>query len=258
MIREAKNSDKDDVLKFCINTFSWGDYVKDVWDFWLSEGNLFVIEEDQPIGICHAVFYPNQVWIEGIRINPNFRRCGLASKLVEHTESIAKNKKISRSLMLIDTENEPSLLMAKQLGYKIYQTWKFHSLLSKKNNDFDISYGCPLQKNVQTHYVKSWRWLPLDDKEISYLLSKNDIIYCDKDGKMAMAILTESDHFEKTLIVTLFSGSIFNTKNILSFIQDFSFKKNYQRIQILSKEPLSYFSDLEHKLSFHLMQKELS
>jgi hypothetical protein len=69
VIREATSSDKLPILKFCTNTFSWGDYIKDVWKYWFSEGNLLVIEKNIPIGICHALFLKNQVWIEGIRIN---------------------------------------------------------------------------------------------------------------------------------------------------------------------------------------------
>ena len=31
--RKAKPSDKKDVLEFCNTTFSWGDYISNVWDF---------------------------------------------------------------------------------------------------------------------------------------------------------------------------------------------------------------------------------
>ena len=43
-IREANISDKNSVLKFCKNTFSWGDYIEKVWSSWLDEGNLFLFE----------------------------------------------------------------------------------------------------------------------------------------------------------------------------------------------------------------------
>lgn len=258
MIRDALPSDKFEVLKFCQNTFSWGDYIKEVWDHWVSEGGFFVFEKNKPIGICHTVFYPDQVWIEGIRINPDFRRQSLASELVKNIESIAKQKGISISLMLIDTENEPSLSMAKQLGYKINETWKFYSLQPQKNNDFEISFGNPFQKNKPTHYVKSWRWVPLNEKEMSFLVSKNNIVYSDKTNNKSIAILGESEHFDKTLIVTLFAGSDSDTKNILLFLQNFGAEKNYKRIQILSKESFSTFNNLEHRLTFHLMQKLLS
>ena len=31
-IRRAKSSDKEEILGFCTNTFSWGDYIDQVWD----------------------------------------------------------------------------------------------------------------------------------------------------------------------------------------------------------------------------------
>ena len=258
MIRLAKSSDKFHILKFCKNTFSWGDYIKDVWDHWLSEGNLLVIEKTNPIGVCHAVFSKNQVWIEGIRINSDFRRQGFASNLIIQVESLAIQKQIPISLMLIDTENSQSLLMAQNLGYKINQTWNFYSLLPKENNSHEISFGNVIQNNKFSHYVKSWRWIPLDKEKLSSLNSKNCIVYSDKGKNQAIAILEDSEHFKKTLIVTLFAGSKSNTMNIILFLQNLGFEKKYQRLQILTKEILPDSRNLEHKISFHLMQKLLS
>ena len=104
-IREATSFDKNLVLKFCKNTFSWGDYIDKVWSSWLDEGNLFLFEKKFPVGICHAFYFENQIWIEGIRIDPNFRRQMIASKLVTHAESIGKKNQKLFSYMLIDTEN---------------------------------------------------------------------------------------------------------------------------------------------------------
>ncbi len=258
VIRTAKPSDKLHILKFCKNTFSWGDYIQDVWDYWLSEGHLLVIEKTIPIGVCHAVFSKKQVWIEGIRINSDFKRQGLASDLIMRIESLAIQKQIPTSLMLIDTENLSSLSMAQNLGYKINQTWKFYSLLPEENNSHEISHGNLIQNHEFSHYVKSWRWKPLDNKTLSSLNSENCIIHSNKGNNQAIAILADSEHFEKTLIVTLFAGSKSNTMNIISFLQNFGFEKKYQRLQILTKETLPEFKNLEHKISFHLMQKLLS
>ena len=258
LVRKAKPSDKSHVLKFCQDTFSWGDYIKDVWDFWLSEGTLFIIEKTLPIGICHAVFLQKHVWIEGIRINRNFRRQGLASNLINQVETMEKKKKIPVLLMLIETENSPSLFMAQNLGFTITQTWNFYSLLSKKDISHDISFGNNIQNDEFPHYVKSWRWIPLNKETIAKLNSKNQIVFSKKEGKKTVAILEDSEHFEKTLIVTLFAGSKLNTLNILSFLQNYGFEKKYHRIQILTKETLPEIKNLEQKISFHLMQKLLS
>lgn len=256
-IREAKHNDKNIVLGFCKNTFSWGDYIKDAWDFWIKEGYLFVAEDVNPVGICHAFFSNDQIWIEGIRIEPLSRRKGLASKLVSHIESIAIKKEKLYAYMLIDTENRSSLSMAKSLNYIIEETWKFYSLVPKTSKRNYVKFGIP-STNLFSHYVKSWRWLKLDQSILASLDDTHMIFYSGIDQNLSFAISTDSEHFEKTLIVTLHSGSEQNTLNLLSYVENFAFENNYQRIQILTKETLPVFETLEHRISFHLMKKILS
>ena len=257
MIREANSFDKIQILKFCIDTFSWGDYIDQVWDSWLSEGNLFIFEKQFPVGICHAFYSEDQIWIEGIRIDPNFRRQKIASKLVKHTESVGKEKNISFSFMLIDTENTSSITMANSLDYDIFQTWNFYSLMPKRNSNYNIHFEKFLNRQLYTHYVKSWRWLPVDDTTLSTFYQQNKIIKSNVDGKESIAILTDSEHFDNTLIVTLFSGSQNTTLQVISFLQNYGIEKSYERIQILTKEQLPLFDSLEHRISFHLMKKSL-
>ena len=257
MIREATALDKNSILKFCKDTFSWGDYVDQVWDFWLSEGNLLLFEKQFPVGICHAFYSEDQIWIEGIRIDPNFRRQKIASKLVKHAESIGKEKNILFSFMLIDTENTSSLSMANSLDYEIFQTWNFYSLIPKRNSNYDVHFEKSLNRQVYSHYVKSWRWLPINDSTLSTFYEQNKIIKSNADGENSIVILTDSEHFDKTLVVTMFSGSQNTTLQIISFLQNYGIEKNYERIQILTKEQLPLFDSLEHKISFHLMKKSL-
>ncbi|MFQ5475844.1 MAG: GNAT family N-acetyltransferase [Nitrosopumilus sp.] len=258
MIRNATALDKKSILKFCRDTFSWGDYIDQVWDFWLSEDHLFLFEKQFPVGICHAFYTEDQIWIEGIRIDPNFRRQKIASELVKHAESIGKKKNIQFSYMLIDTENTSSISMANSLDYDIFQTWNFYSLTPKRNSKYDVHFEKSLNRQLYSNYVKSWRWFPIDDTTLSTFYEKNKIIKSNIDGITSIAILTDSEHFEKTLIVTLFSGSQNTTLQIISFLQNYGIEKNYEKIQILTKEQLPLFDSLEHRISFHLMKKSLT
>ena len=116
MPTDAKDSDKNQVLEFCKNTFSWGDYIKEIWNFWMKEGNFFVIRKNNlPIAICHASLPSDlsQVWIEGIRVNPSFRRQGYAKKLIKHCENVGKKFQAKKSYMLIETTNSNSIYLAK-------------------------------------------------------------------------------------------------------------------------------------------------
>ena len=257
MIRNANALDKIPILKFCKDTFSWGDYIAQVWDFWLSEKNLFLFEKQFPIGICHAFYTKDQIWIEGIRIDPNFQRQKIASKLVNHAESIGRKNNIPLSYMLIDTKNSSSISMANSLDYDVFQTWNFYSLMPKQNSNYCVSFEKSLNRSLYSQYVKSWRWFPIDDIALSDFYEKNKIIKSDVDGNSSIAILTDSEHFEKTLIVTLFSGSQDTTLQLVLFLQNYGKEKNYTRIQILTKEQLPTLDLLEHRISFHLMKKFL-
>ena len=254
-IREANDSDKIPILKFCKNTFSWGDYVEHVWDYWMSEGHLLLAQKLDPVGICHAFCSDNQIWIEGIRIEPNSRRQNIASELVKHAEIIGLEKNLSFSYMLIDTENAISISMAQSLNYEIFQTWNFYTIEPRNNPNHNVTFDKSICTKSYSHYVQSWRWLPIDDKTLESFYEQNRIVNSLIDDKNSIAIITESDHFDRTLIVTLFSNSDESACEILSYLQNFGWEKNYERIQILTKEKLPNFDTLESKISFHLMKK---
>ena len=221
------------------------------------EDLLFVCEKQSPVGICHGFFSKNQIWIEGIRVDPNFRKQKIASELVSHVESLGQKNGALFSFMLIDVENLTSLSMAKSLEYSILQTWNFYSLEPKKNSNFNVIFAKSFDESLYLHYVKSWRWLPIDGPTISKLVKENKIIQSKIDGKVSNAIISDSEHFDNTLIVTLFSGSENTSLQIILFLQNYAIENNYTRIQILTKEELFDFEFLEHKLSFHLLRKNL-
>ena len=256
-IREANISDKNSVLKFCKNTFSWGDYIEKVWSSWLDEGNLFLFEKQSPVGICHAFYSENQIWIEGIRIDPKHRREMIASKLITYAESIGKKNQKLFSYMFIDTENKNSISIANSLNYDTFETWNYYSLNPKKNSNFKIEFEKSVDSEIFTFYVDSWRWVKTTKQILTDLSSQNKIIKSNLNGKQTTAIIGNYKHIDNTLIVTLSSGSFDTLCNILSYLQNFAFENNYERIQILTNKKLEFFDSLDYKISFYLMKKSL-
>ena len=83
-IRPARKSDKDEILSFCINSFSWGDYIDRVWDYWYVEenGRLFIAEScSEKIAMSHVALCPDgrSIWLEGLRVHPDHRRSYIAT-----------------------------------------------------------------------------------------------------------------------------------------------------------------------------------
>jgi Cft2 family RNA processing exonuclease len=147
--------------------------------------------------------------------------------------------------------------MANSLNYELFEIWNFYSLIPKINSDHKIEFAKSVPSNLFPYYVNSWRWFSTNEKILSDLCVQNKVIKSSLDGKISVAIVGDYKHHEKTLIVTLFSGSFETLSNIISYLQNYAIEKNYERIQILTKEKLSSFDSLEYKISFNLMKKTL-
>ena len=159
--------------------------------------------------------------------------------------------------MLIDTENKKSISMANYLNYKAFQIWNYYSLIPKKNSNFKIKFEKSVNSDIFPFYVDSWRWIKTTDKILFNLSTQNRIIKSNLNGKTSAAILGNYKHLDKTLIITLVSGSFDTLSNIISYLQNYAIEKNYERIQILTKENLISNDSLKYKISFNLMKKSL-
>jgi len=265
-IRLAKRSDKGKVLAFCKDTFSWGDYISQVWDNWASNGTLLVYTDfDRPVGLCHLFIseIDKLGWIEGIRVSKDWRRKGLGTALIKEAESIARKNQCTFSKMLIGIQNTKSLNLASKLGYTKKDRWNFYNLLPKKNFLNDVIFTdnseqlFNLIRSFCTDYVKSWRWLPITSKSLESLTKQNQVIITKEKNQIdSIAIISESD-YGSNLIITLPFFSDTGIKKLLPFIQDLGFKKNCKSIQILTKAKSLNYNHLEKRFSFFLIEKKL-
>ncbi|HZR40327.1 MAG TPA: GNAT family N-acetyltransferase [Ktedonobacteraceae bacterium] len=86
-VRPAQPEDREAVLAFCAQTWEWGDYIDRVWDDWLHnpQGLLLVATADgEPCGITHLqMLTKTDAWLEGLRVDPAYRRQGIARALNE-------------------------------------------------------------------------------------------------------------------------------------------------------------------------------
>ena len=119
-IRPARPEDRDAVLAFCAHTWEWGDYIEYVWDEWLHDpnGTLFVATIDgQPVGISRMrMLTPTEAWLEGMRVDPAYRRQGLASALSSEmiAEAMRRGAKVAR--LITESTNANSIRLLER-GY---------------------------------------------------------------------------------------------------------------------------------------------
>lgn len=89
-MRRARAGDKPTVLDFCRHTFGrWGDYLPEVWDTWIRERQgLFAVAEVRgvPVGVGKiTVQRPGELWLEGLRVDPHWRGCGIGRVVQDWT-----------------------------------------------------------------------------------------------------------------------------------------------------------------------------
>ena len=169
--------------------------------------------------------------------------------------------------MLIAKNNQSSLSLAKSLNYHIEDYWDFYSVTPEKivcnSNVKKITKNQSIIDLILTHvssYVRSWRWLPLTKNIIENLCDENKIFVSEKNNIInGIAISLESDHFDKTIMITIVYGNEIGLENIIKYFQNFALENNIERIQILSKiKDLPKKNNLEKKYTFCLLKKKLS
>lgn len=263
IIRRSKPSDKKPILSFLHKTFRWGDYIERVWDMWLARKTLLTVEENKkPIGIGNASLSKHQVWIEGLRIHPEFRRKGYATKLVLHIESIAKKKGRRISRMLIAQGNTRSLMLARSLGYKIEDKFWLYNMRPKKHQ-VPVLIATNMRQlgdlaNSST-YSESWEWLPLDKPTLNKLIKKRRVIVATKGERpIGVGIWNESDLDRGVLQLGYLNGTSEGMKMILHYMQNKASQMKSKRIQVLMRQKIKLDAkELDRRMLFCLMRKDL-
>lgn len=182
--RRAEQSDKNSVLRFCTNTFEWGDYIEEVWDVWYADPNgyLMIAEENEVIAaVSHAYLCPNRnrVWLEGVRVNPDFRRRAIATELIKNMLVYGKEHGAQDAAGIVSVKNVASQGMMEKNGFVVTSRWIYcygsinihqepgtdqATIAKLKDKEIICSYLKQSQifRAAAENYAHLWRWYHLD------------------------------------------------------------------------------------------------
>ena len=210
-IRNAIPKDKESVLRFCQETWEWGDYIPHTWDIWFNDptGRLIVgALDNSPVAVVHLkMVAPREVWLEGLRVAPERRRRGIAEAVARHCLAVA----LEMGAFVVRFMTLPSNAAACHIGTKLgfRQVARFLScwanseagLLARpimlKPKHIEALWvpikGASLYRAVSGLYSTDWTLHKLTKDKLRTHLEMGEVLTLDeKEPLSAFAIVTQS------------------------------------------------------------------
>lgn len=285
-IRAAKKSDKVAVLAFCNNTFEWGDYIDQVWDRWCRDRNGIVlvaeVEErskqykkrrSSVIAVSHIYLFRHKkaIWLEGIRVSPNYRRNNVATKLINKMIAYGKEKGANEASAIVAYSNIPSRSMMQKNGFVKISKWSYYStdkipqrddrLTSRSKvaavKDIGKVHNYLKQSRIfklsGERYVSSWRWYFIDSNTLAYLVRKKRVLITGNDCIEGVAIINRDRNGNVFQLVYLDASNLSRMEDLIRFalILIHSEAGIYHRIQVFSPATTMYISALVKQLGMN-------
>jgi ribosomal protein S18 acetylase RimI-like enzyme len=284
-IRPARKSDKDEILNFCIHTFSWGDYISRVWDYWYAEknGQLFVVESGggEKIAMSHVAICPDGkgIWLEGIRVHPHHRRSYIATMLLAKMLEYGRRKGAREASAIVDATNFASQSMMEKNGFRVVSKWMYYNALSTPRqqesnarianaDDIDDIWQYLQQSKIYRlsgkRYVKSWQWYMFDHRALLNFVKEERVVVTSLpiDG---IAIINKRGYWDRSnilQIVYLDIASASSLRRLVSFITNLYLDGKFDSLQLVcydSKRVTSFINKFvikEEEEQFLLYNKQ--
>lgn len=140
--RAVRAEDKERIIGFTFNT--WGDneddYIKDVFEDWLADRRgefTAAVLDDQVVGIAKLTDRDNaEWWLEGLRIDPAYRRRGVASEFIRYQVELAKRLGGRVVRYMTGDGNVGSQTLGARAGFQHILTYTAH--LAEASNAFPL------------------------------------------------------------------------------------------------------------------------
>lgn len=154
-ILPVNENDRPEILEISKNSFEWGDYIDKVFDLWLKNG-IFIkaVEDGKILGFMHIRIFEDFSWFEGLRVRIDARRNGVGTELTRKA-IIISNKSVNR--LMINGNNEPSIILSKKLGFREIDRFYYNEKAGKNFDEILNKYGLkPLNEKLNENYIDDW------------------------------------------------------------------------------------------------------
>jgi GNAT superfamily N-acetyltransferase len=207
-IRLARPDDRSAMERICAHTWDWGDYVPELWDQWLAEGgdgDTIVGELAGRVVALSKITYqtPDQVWLEAMRVDPDYRQRGIAGQFLEFSRARARARGARVIRLGTGYHNQAIHILAARAGMTrigTYSPWFANPLDSGPHTTFLDSGDAAMVRaflsdsTVLVHtrglYSTDWAWQELSAERVTRFLAQGQLAAQVATGGQMLALGT--------------------------------------------------------------------
>ena len=202
-IRPARPDDHRAMERICAHTWEWGDYIPEVWDQWLAdEQGLPIVGEleGRVVALSRIRFQAlDQIWLEGMRVDPEYRRRGIGRQFLDHSIAFARERGARVVRLSTSYHNVAVHTLTAQAGMVRVGSYQLRSadplpnapdpaFLSAEHADLVRAFlnDSPLLAHAHGLYSVDWAWQELSPPRVDQLLKAGQFAArLTPDGRLA-------------------------------------------------------------------------
>jgi GNAT superfamily N-acetyltransferase len=211
--------------RICAHTWDDGDYIPEVWDLWLADrqGGLIVGElGQQVVALSKITFQPaGQVWLEGMRVDPDYRRQGIAGQFLRYSIDHVRQRGARVVRLGTSANNTTVHTLAARAGMAhiaSYLFWKADSLpggsppvllTSEQASEVHAFLRqSPILAHTHGLYHSYWAWQELSAERARHLLETGRLVgHLGADGTLLSLAIVQLEEHDDELWMGFADGS---------------------------------------------------
>lgn len=225
-IRRAQAEDREAVLAFCAHTWEDGDYIDQVWEDWLSDEAdplLVGLLAGRPVALEKIrLTSPDQVWLEGMRVDPDHRGRGIATSLFHHALDWARSHGARVARLATGSDNEAVHRMVAEVGLRRVYSSPYYVAEEPSEGPVPERLGLLAEEETwsslqrwgglaRSHglYMDEWAWLPLTPERLQGHLSAGQVWGVRRGVELAaLAVARVVSDGDEGVVVGLLDGDL--------------------------------------------------
>jgi N-acetylglutamate synthase-like GNAT family acetyltransferase len=248
-IRKAKPSDKAPILEISKKIWGGHDYLPGVWDGWVSDKKARLIVatvNGRTVGCAHASLQANYVaWLDGVRVNEEYRGLGIAGKLNQTLVQWARRKGARVARLSTGSSNRASRHHLSKIGFPVMGTFqRLDATRGLRVKPAGITVPRRSAKSLwnwlktrpnfaENHamYSDGWTWHPLTHQVLRNLVTQGRVLVTLKGGEPSSCCIFLDE--EKTLTLGFVAGDRGEVGKLIRMLRFMKVQKKRENLRVL-------------------------